>query len=553
MPPAPMVHAAGLATAARVVVDGLDRMESRAQTVARPETRDELWDWVRLNLGISIPRRSCCFDHSAPFDAFATAYFAQREDGTPAPVVIWKGSRGLAGKSFMLAALSLTEAATMGAQVTALGGSGEQSANVVNYIERFMSAPDFPNHLLAPKTEQIDVGAIIARLSGDRSPPKSAGRQVSTLTRVRLSNGGNVVALTASTRSTRGPHPQRLRIDEVDEVAQFVLDSALGQPMTKEGVLAQTVLSSTHHYPDGTMSDVLKRAESRPGWHVFEWCFKESLLTPQNPTGWLAPSEVDRTQETVPARMWAVEYELQEPAIEGRAIMSTKVDAMFDRNLGEYDGDADERIVLEPPRRRASYVTGVDWAKDVDWTIIWTVRVVQEKPTLKLKTVAWSRTGRRPWADMIGDVNDRLKEYPGFLVHDATSAAGSILDEQLTVPADRVEPFVMVGARRRDLFTNYIKAIEAGTIETPMIVWSWRNHKFATWAALFTSAGHTPDDVVAGALVVHGASNFRPRAAAAARKPGAARVQDRAARRPGPGKRSGSGNWRPRGRGTGRQ
>lgn len=543
-----LIGGPGLAVAAATVLDVLGRSSDHAAIVRPPKTRAELWAWVRDVLGVTIPVQSCCPGHSAPFDAFATAYFAEREDGTPCPVSVWKGSRGLAGKSFMLATLSLTEAATLAAQVTALGGSGEQSANVVNYIERFLSAPAFPAHLLAPRTEQVDVGAIVARLTGGRAPPKSAGRQFTTLTRVRLSNTGTVIALTASTRSTRGPHPQRLRVDEVDEVAPFVLDSALGQPMSANGIAAQTVLSSTHHYPDGTMTDVLKRAETADGWAVFEWCYRESLATPQNPTGWLDPAEVDRTQATVPARMWRIEYDLGEPAIEGRAIMTASVDTMFDRDQGQFDGDVDERIILEPPRKGAAYVTGVDWARDVDWTVIWTVRVVQERPNLVLKTVAWARTGRRPWADMIGDVNDRLREYPGVLVHDATSAAGKILDELLDVPADRVEPFVMVGRPRRDLFTDYIRAVEAGTIQAPMIVWSWRNHRFATWNALF-GTGHPPDDVVAGALAVHGAANFRPRAAAAERRPGAARVQDRRARRTGPGRRPVNPNWRPKGRG----
>jgi hypothetical protein len=47
----------------------------------------------------------------------------------------------------------------------------------------------------------------------------------------RLTNGAKVRALLASQRSVRGPHPQRLRLDEIDEMDVGILDSAMGQPM----------------------------------------------------------------------------------------------------------------------------------------------------------------------------------------------------------------------------------------------------------------------------------------------------------------------------------
>jgi hypothetical protein len=50
----------------------------------------------------------------------------------------------------------------------------------------------------------------------------------------------------ASQKSIRGPHPQRLRIDEADDVALGLLDAAMGQPMSKPGIAKQTVFSGTH-------------------------------------------------------------------------------------------------------------------------------------------------------------------------------------------------------------------------------------------------------------------------------------------------------------------
>ena len=42
-----------------------------------------------------------------------------------------------------------------------------------------------------------------------------------------------------------------------------VLEAAHGQPMDRAGVQSQTVISSTHQHPDGTMTAVLQRAAAR--------------------------------------------------------------------------------------------------------------------------------------------------------------------------------------------------------------------------------------------------------------------------------------------------
>lgn len=80
---------------------------------ARPETDAALADWLWDVLGVSLPARACCPEHTAPFDAFAHAYFARE------PIAVWKASRGFGGKSYMLAALALAEAAR-GAEVRVL-------------------------------------------------------------------------------------------------------------------------------------------------------------------------------------------------------------------------------------------------------------------------------------------------------------------------------------------------------------------------------------------------------------------------------------------------
>ena len=174
------------------------------------ETEETLKLFVKTAWGVEIPDVKVCENHTTPFRAFADAYFAK------SPVTVWHGSRGFAGKSFTLAVLAMTEAATLGANVNLLGGSGAQSKIVLRHQSDLWHYKNAPRQLLR----------------GDAA----------TIT--RLTNGAEIEALMASQTSVRGPHPQRLRLDEIDEMDMALLEAAQGQPMSTDGIPSQTVMSS---------------------------------------------------------------------------------------------------------------------------------------------------------------------------------------------------------------------------------------------------------------------------------------------------------------------
>lgn len=423
----------------------------------RPRTGDDLWNWVRAILGVSIPREQVCEDHSAPFDAFRAAYFAD------SPIILWEASRGFGGKSFQLAVLSLTEQITLGADVTLLGGSGEQSKNIHTYMGELWDAPHAPTWML------------------ETDP---------TRTETKLTNGARVKALTASQRSVRGPHPQRLRMDEIDEMDEDVFDAALGQTMGSEGVPPQIVCSSTHQHADGTMTEAKRRARER-GFPVYEWCYRESM---HGRYGWLTEDEVETKRATVPSVMWESEYELQEPAPESRAIDPDAVDAAFNPALGTWDGSlSDGEIRLIEPDEGELFYHGTDWAKEQDWTIITTFERRVGRPDC---LAAWQRIGRRPWPLMVKAYNDRVSDYGGSSAHDATGV-GNVVSDYLDVPSTGFD--FRQAKRRAEMLSDYVAAIEDGQIEYPMIDWAYREHKFASYDQLYGSE-HLPDSIAAGAL-----------------------------------------------------
>lgn len=213
-----------------------------------PRTDRELWWFVRTLWGVTIPNTQVCPHHVPPFRVFADAYFARY------PVIVLKGSRGLAGKSWTLATLANTMAVGLAAQVTILGGSGAQSLNVQNAAKALWEYESAPESMLTGTPTKYDQ---------------------------HFTNGAWIRSLMASQTSVRGPHPQRLLLDEIDEMDLDVLEGAQGQPMKgkhgkQKGIETCTVMSSTHQYAMGTMTTILERARER-GWPIYEVCIAEGV------------------------------------------------------------------------------------------------------------------------------------------------------------------------------------------------------------------------------------------------------------------------------------
>jgi hypothetical protein len=256
------------------------------------------------------------------------------------------------------------------------------------------------------------------------------------------------------------------------------------------GVPAQTVLSSTHQYPDGTMTDVLKRVAEK-GWPLYEWCYRETM----EPHGYLAMAEIDRVRRDVPAGMWDTEYELQEPTAEGRAFLTDLVEAYFDPALGEMDGGDGQYCEFEPPDPLGIYATGADWAKEQHWTVIATYRADVEPWRL----VAFERMRRLAWQYMVDRLGIRAKRFPGLVAHDATGG-GNVVADLLREREILAEHVVMGGGRaRQDLFTEYVAGVERGAMRSPRIAFMHGEHRYCANRDLY-GGGHPPDSVVAGAL-----------------------------------------------------
>jgi hypothetical protein len=426
-------------------------MSSRIKLPITDET--ELWNFVTKVLGVRLPAVAVVPGHCSPWEAFKAAFFAAD------PLVIWLGSRGFSGKSFSLAALAVSIAVALGVDVSILGGSYQQSLHVRRYLQRFINRQELKGW----------VAGI-------------------TQSEVTFSNNAVITALAASQTAVRGPHPCRLLLDEVDEMSPDIFSAALGQPMAAGDIPAGVVCSSTWTFPDGTFAHLLRDAAQR-GWPVMTWGYPETV----KPHGWLAQSDIERKRATVSANMWMIEYDLGQPSAENRAIAPDCVEAMFDANLGVFDGRSGELVIAEPPEATGIYIHGADLGRKRDFTVHVVLRI-DCKPA---RVVAFYRTQRLPWSVIMGRVNDLRGRYPGRLAFDATGvgdAAGEFLEGQ-------VQGVLMVGARRNDMLNQVITAVEKGEVVSPVIQSFKNDLLYASVDDVFTGgAGHLPDSFSALSL-----------------------------------------------------
>ncbi|MFG0241878.1 MAG: hypothetical protein ACF8R9_03730 [Phycisphaerales bacterium JB054] len=233
-----------------------------------PTSHDQLHDWLRETLGLTIARHPLIPGHQAPFAYLAHVFFeggrllpAPRESGADADepaldCVVWANRGG--GKTFLGAVATLLDLVFKpGIEVRILGGSLEQSKRMHAHLRAFFSEP--------PLRAMVD-GRITER-------------------RLRLTNGSSVEILAQSETSVRGTRVQKLRCDEVElfdpdvwEAAQLVTrsaDIALPEGRTIE-VRGSIECLSTMHRPYGLMHAVVQEAREG-GRTLFRWGVVDAL------------------------------------------------------------------------------------------------------------------------------------------------------------------------------------------------------------------------------------------------------------------------------------
>lgn len=207
----------------------------------------ELREWLWHVLSLWLPHRQICDGHVSAYKYFTDRYYDKILD-----TILWAAR--LWGKS-MLAGLECwmkgRDMAVPFWQANICAGSGAQAARVYEATDLFWM-----------RTDDIGGRAVLAK-----EPLKS---------RTEFIDGSMYEITTSSTTAQRGPHPNQLIADEIDQMARDVFHSAMNQTMDKYGHKASTALLSTMHKVGGLMSEWVDNADIR-GYKLYVSCILETL------------------------------------------------------------------------------------------------------------------------------------------------------------------------------------------------------------------------------------------------------------------------------------
>jgi hypothetical protein len=214
----------------------------------RPVTRQDLKNYVKAFLGVSVPDKKLCAEHNSPMDYLWHGFSADflPSKAANADAVVWANRAG--GKTRLAAVATLLDCLFKpNCQVRILGGSGEQSGRMYEYLTTFLYH-GFEEFLAGPVRKE----------------------------KCRFTSGAAVEVLTQSPMSVRGQHIQKLRCDEVELFDEDVFAAAKFTTRSTTKLLAAMEVISTMHRPYGQMQKVVSSADQL-GTPIFKWCLWEVI------------------------------------------------------------------------------------------------------------------------------------------------------------------------------------------------------------------------------------------------------------------------------------
>jgi len=177
---------------------------------ARPRTKQDLKNYVKVFLGIDVPDKRICPEHNGPMDYLWHSFSADfaAEGKANADAIVWANRAD--GKTELAAVATLLDCVFKpNCRVRILGGSGEQSGRMYQYLTAFLWN-GFEQFLAGP--------ALKAKC--------------------RFVNGSSVEVLTQSATSVRGQHIHKLRCDEVELFDEDVFAAAKFTTQSTENLVA---------------------------------------------------------------------------------------------------------------------------------------------------------------------------------------------------------------------------------------------------------------------------------------------------------------------------
>jgi hypothetical protein len=108
------------------------------------------------------------------------------------------------------------------------------------------------------------------------------------------------------------------------------------------------------------------------------------------------------------------------------------------------------------------------------------------------------RIRRHPYPVMVEYYKQLMKKFQADGIHDATGLGGVVAD----LLDDRVRNFLMTGAQRDNMLSEYVAAVENDKVRAPRIDSIYKGHLYCSTEDLYSRGKefHLPDEVCSSAL-----------------------------------------------------
>lgn len=235
------------------IVEHYLEIDDTGRMVNPPKTDDELEEFVELFYGVRFPKKVMTPGHKSPWQFMCDLFFERV-----------KAALGFAnrtgGKTYLIAVLNhLDMLFKWKCDVTSAGAVKDQAQRCYGYYTELNELPGFQ-----------EFAKRFARVTGRRFVENS------TQQRTELGNGAKLETITGSEKGFRGPHPNKNRIDEIDELEWDVLQTGLSMSQTTNGIRGQDVFTSTRQREHGSMDRMIEEADKR-NVKVYEWNIWDTL------------------------------------------------------------------------------------------------------------------------------------------------------------------------------------------------------------------------------------------------------------------------------------
>jgi hypothetical protein len=257
----------------RAIVARARELQRRAQEEG-PQSKDELWWWIKENVGIELTRVAVCEGHTSPLD-FLWDIFSRNT--TSALLVANRGG----SKTFVVALFHFLSAKFWpGYTGLSFGATQEQGNRCYEHMIPWV----YTHKKTADGDEMLVKRPEIA--STTKGGSGGGGKTY-------WKSGSKVEVVPGTEKAVNGPHPNTAHADEVEQIDQATWDESRNMAVAgtaKDGrmIAAQDILTSTRKSKHGRVQKLMNAIKDaakqglKPAHKLYIWCFVETTQKQTN-------------------------------------------------------------------------------------------------------------------------------------------------------------------------------------------------------------------------------------------------------------------------------